>query len=130
MNKLYLALGIVAVVFLSSLFFLQGNNVETPQKTQPTFSQEKSFNLDVKLWSFTPNVIKVKKGTKVNLNFNVIQGNHGFMIPELGESVYLPQGEKQQLSFIADKPGMYTFYCNVPCGRGHSNMRGQIIVEA
>ena len=31
--------------------------------------------------------------------------------------------------FIADKAGTFTFYCSIPCGRGHGSMHGKLIVN-
>ena len=34
-----------------------------------------------------------------------------------------------EIEFIADKKGTFTFSCSVPCGSGHLNMKGTLIVE-
>ena len=49
---------------------------------------------------------------------------HGFAIDEYNVRVYIPPGETVTVSFVADKLGTFTYYCNVFCGVGHPNMHG------
>jgi heme/copper-type cytochrome/quinol oxidase subunit 2 len=49
---------------------------------------------------------------------------HGFAIDEYDIRAYIPPGEKVTVSFIADKLGTFTYYCNVFCGVGHPHMHG------
>ena len=33
------------------------------------------------------------------------------------------------VEFVADKTGTFQFRCNLPCGSGHTNMKGTIVVK-
>ncbi len=79
-------------------------------------------------WKFSENEIRVKKGERVRIIAESADVPHGFAIDELGVSAYLDGVRKQVIEFVAERPGTYVFYCNVPCGSGHSNMKGKIIV--
>ena len=57
-----------------------------------------------------------------------VEGEHGIAIPQFGISETLPLGEDVHAEFIADEKGTFGFYCNVPCGSGHSSMDGIIVI--
>ena len=79
-------------------------------------------------WSFTPETITAKEGEKLSLHFMGIEGNHGFAIPALGISASIPQGESTVVAIPTDTPGTYEFFCNVPCGDGHKDMKGTLTI--
>lgn len=89
----------------------------------------KEFDVIAKQWEFEPSTIEVDFGDTVILNIESIDVNHGIMIPEFGVNKMLNAGEKIQVEFIATKKGTFSFFCNVFCGSGHSNMGGKIIVN-
>ncbi len=72
----------------------------------------------------------IKKGDTVKLTVKVAEGGHGFALPEFNiRSNELGQGKEQIIEFVADKSGSFEYFCNVPCGSGHRQMRGMLIVE-
>jgi len=82
-----------------------------------------------KQWSFEPSVVTVKKGDTVKLSVESVDVNHGLAIPDFGVSLRFGAGETVSTEFTADKKGDYSFFCNVPCGRDHGQMRGTLVVE-
>jgi cytochrome c oxidase subunit 2 len=38
-------------------------------------------------------------------------------------------GSSKTVTFVADKAGTFKFFCNVPCGEGHREMTGQLVVN-
>jgi nitrous-oxide reductase len=86
-------------------------------------------------------VINVNKGDVVKLNFITAQDDanlyngHGFGIDHYNVNVFLVKGATQSVTFVADKPGTFTFRCTsfcVPPGAGvvhHFDMTGQLIVH-
>ena len=54
---------------------------------------------------------------------------HGFKINEFNIDEKLNPGEEVTVTFVADKTGVFTFFCNVPCGEGHKEMKGTLIVN-
>ena len=87
------------------------------------------IDMIAKRWDFNPSTMTVNEGDKVKLNIKSIDVTHGFRIFEFGVSERLTPGKTTTVEFIADKKGEYTFFCTVPCGKGHNGMRGKLIVE-
>lgn len=91
--------------------------------------QVRTFDVEVDNWYFQPEVIEVSLGDTVVLNFNTIDGVHGFALPEFNVNQRLSPGKAAQVTFVAEKKGEFTFFCNVVCGSGHSKMRGKLSVK-
>jgi cytochrome c oxidase subunit II len=89
----------------------------------------REIEIIAKQWEFIPSVINVKHGETVELHIESIDVRHGIMVPELGINVDLLPRKDAHVKFTADKKGEFSFFCNVPCGRGHSDMIGKIVVE-
>jgi cytochrome c oxidase subunit 2 len=87
------------------------------------------IQMTVKNFAFEPSNIQLSKGDKVKLVMNVESGNHGIAIPGFNIEQSLPQGTTQTVEFTADQTGSFNFFCNVPCGPGHKEMIGSIIVS-
>ena len=79
-------------------------------------------------FGFDPETITVKKGEKIKLLMTTSDVRHGFAIPEYGIDVVISPGDEIPVELVADKPGTFTGYCTVPCGKGHSNMRAKLVV--
>jgi cytochrome c oxidase subunit II len=88
----------------------------------------REFTMTVKNFEFSPAAISVNKGDTVKIIIKSSEGNHGIAIPDFGISQELPLGEEHTIEFVADKTGQFNFFCNVPCGPGHKNMKGTITV--
>ena len=108
--------------------------VETePEEQEPIVetkqSEVKEIEVTAKQWEFIPNPIEVNKGDKVRLKIRSLDVTHGFALPDFGISQRLEPGKTEIVEFTADKTGSFTFFCNVPCGSGHSSMRGTLIIK-
>jgi heme/copper-type cytochrome/quinol oxidase subunit 2 len=105
----------------------------TPKSTPPVAPVQptiKEFNVIAYQWGFDPSTITVKKGDQVRIAFTSRDVNHGVGLEGYGISTpRFGKDQSQTLEFVADKSGDFTFYCNVVCGSGHSDMKGQLIVE-
>jgi len=89
-------------------------------------------------WHFVPNVIHVKQGQIVRIEFqptdNGLGVGHGFAIDGYDKSTFINGAMVQRpksVTFLADKAGTFTFYCATQCSTGslHPNMNGTLIVE-
>lgn len=80
-------------------------------------------------WNFTPNAISVKKGENIVLRVTGKTGVHGLAIPGLGINVPIPLGQTVDVQIPTNNAGTFDFLCSVPCGKGHRDMRGTIVVE-
>jgi heme/copper-type cytochrome/quinol oxidase subunit 2 len=92
-------------------------------------SQARVIDMTATDWSFTPNVIQAKVGEKVIVHLKGVSGQHSFAIPDLGINVAINPGETKDIEIPTDKAGTFTFRCFVPCGPGHKDMTGQLVVN-
>ena len=104
------------------------NGVTTTTATLSS-SSVKEFTMTAKQFEFAPSMITVKEGDTVKLHITSSDVTHGFSLPAFGVNAQLPAGETNDVQFVADKKGTYTFACSVICGSGHSGMKGTLVVE-
>lgn len=107
------------------------NYVEvTKPATQPKpVSARKEFIITAKQWSFSPAVIKVKKGDTVVLKLKTVDVAHSYSVAEFGINAEIKPGETTVVEFVADKAGTFVSSCKIYCGVGHVGMTGTLIVE-
>jgi heme/copper-type cytochrome/quinol oxidase subunit 2 len=90
-------------------------------------------SMTAKGFKFSPDVIRAKQGDRVVINVLESDDDHGLAIQGYNKQVKFGEGTfapgQVSLDFIADKTGTFKLYCNVPCGPGHREMTGQLIVE-
>tara|TARA_Y100000034_G_scaffold46233_1_gene56869 strand:- start:18726 stop:19109 length:384 start_codon:yes stop_codon:yes gene_type:complete len=127
MKKIIIPIIILAVVVLG-IFFISNKPKDTIKEVELT-GETKEFDIVAKNWEFSPELIEVNLGDKVELHMESIEGTHGLAILGFGVSETLRVGEDIHAEFIADKIGIFNFYCNVPCGRGHGTMGGMLVVK-
>jgi len=89
----------------------------------------KEFTMTAKNWQFDPNSITVNQGDKVKITITSTDVNHSFMIKDYNLNIKLEPNKTQVIEFIADKTGTFQFRCAVPCGEGHRDMTGTLIVK-
>jgi cytochrome c oxidase subunit 2 len=92
-------------------------------------SDARIIDMTVTDWSFAPNAITVKKGQKVTIRLKGIEGEHSFAIPELNINVAIEEGQTKDIVIPTDNTGTFTFRCMIPCGPGHKDMTGQLIIN-
>jgi len=99
--------------------------IDNSQKT----GEIKEFDIIASNWQFAPNSIEVNKGDMVILRVESIDTYHGIALLDFGISQQLPPGEIVDIEFLANKKGIFSFFCSVPCGHGHGSMGGQLIIN-
>jgi cytochrome c oxidase subunit 2 len=95
----------------------------------PPRAPSKVFLMEAKQFAFVPNQIVVTEGDNVVIKIKSTDVQHGFALPDFGIDKALPPGQDVLVSFSTDKPGTFEFFCNIPCGPGHQEMKGTIIVN-
>jgi nitrous-oxide reductase len=82
---------------------------------------------------FTPDIIRVKEGDIVKLHIDNIEqaydATHGFAINSHNINLSLEPGEHADVTFVADKPGVFPLYCTEFCSALHLEMAGYLLVE-
>lgn len=104
------------------------------------------FEMTAKKYDYAPDIVRIKKGTRVQLKIRATDRTHGFKInvfPEGGSEkgepglriadnqndFKLEENQERVIEFVAERAGTYTFRCSVRCGMGHGGMKGRITVE-
>ena len=124
---------VILVLLVGGVYFFYSNSssstgsvVADSNPTIPAVSAESNvhvINVDAKRWEYSQKEIHVKKGEKVKIVLNNIDKGHGMVIPDFGASGI------DSVEFTADKAGSFEFHCPTPCGEGHPNMKGTLIVD-
>ncbi|MBS1788424.1 MAG: Sec-dependent nitrous-oxide reductase [Acidobacteria bacterium] len=83
--------------------------------------------------SFEPNKIEVNQGDKVTIYVTNIEQTtdelHGFGLGEYNINVVVDPGETKTIEFVADKPGVFPYYCTNFCSALHQEMQGYLLVK-
>jgi len=80
-------------------------------------------------WTWEPNPVHVTCGNTVVLNiYNEDTNDHGFALDVYGINKRLPPEATTTITFKATNKGEFVFYCSVPCGPGHFEQKGKMIV--
>ncbi|HLU38739.1 MAG TPA: cupredoxin domain-containing protein, partial [Planctomycetota bacterium] len=82
---------------------------------------------------FTPDIIRVKEGETVHLHITSVEqaydATHGFAIGSYGINLSLEPGRHADVTFVADRAGVFPFYCTEFCSALHLEMAGYLLVE-
>ena len=99
------------------------NSIIEPESTT------KEISIIARKWEFDPAVITVKEGDSVKLDITSEDVTHGIVLSTFGIREVLKPGKTSTVEFVADTKGTFSFFCSIPCGSGHSQMKGTLIVE-
>lgn len=100
------------------------SSIDEHETTVEQGIQKATINVDK---GYTPNLVVVKAGQKVQLNFLRENPSHCLpkvLIPEFGIAADLPVNQLTSIEFTPEKPGEYAFTC------GMNMFRGAIAVQA
>lgn len=81
-------------------------------------------NLTAKNFEFDQKEIKAKAGDTIKVTLTNEAGLHSVMFDGYKE---VKQGET--VEFVVSEAGTIEYYCNTPCGQGHDNMVGKLVVS-
>jgi len=106
-------------------------SVTPPSNPAPAVGTVKELKIEAYKFGFRiMNDVQINKGDTVRLSVTSTDGIHGFAMPDFNVDISpIGLGETKTAEFVADKSGTFTYFCNVPCGPGHSSMRGALIVN-
>ena len=90
----------------------------------------RSFDVVASRFKFEPEVLEVDQGDRVVLHMRSSDTAHGLAIKEFKVKKDLPDtGEVITVEFVAAKVGTFKVECSEYCGKGHSKMRGRLVVR-
>ncbi len=58
-----------------------------------------------------------------------VEGIHSFAIAELGINMRIEPGQTVDVEIPTDTAGTFAFMCRVPCGPGHKDMKGSLVIS-
>lgn len=130
-----LAFGIIVVLVLgaASYLLISGFASRVPAPAANT------IDVAADMGGFNLPEIRLKAGEPVTVRLTSLDnsyhtdggGKHQWAVDELDLSVVAPPLGSNSVTFTPDKPGVYTFYCDICCGgRANPTMQGKLIVEA
>jgi len=96
---------------------------------QPSAAATRVIEITVDNWSFSPAIITAKKGEKVQITLVGTNGMHSFAVPALSINEPVSAGETKTVMLPTGEAGTFEFLCRIPCGEGHKDMRGSIVIE-
>lgn len=80
-----------------------------------------------------PDTIRVKQGETVHLHITNIEqaldATHGFALDSYNISLSMEPGKHSNVTFVADRPGVFPMYCTEFCSALHLEMAGYFLVE-
>ena len=106
-------------------------------KTPPPAANVIDISAD--MGGFSRSDIRVKSGQPVTVRLTSLDnshhtdggGKHQWAGDEFKANVVAPALGSNTVTYAPDKPGAYTFYCDICCGgRANPTMQGKLIVEA
>ena len=81
---------------------------------------------------FVPDIIRVKEGERVHLHIDnleqALDATHGFAIASYNIQLSLEPGEHANVTFVADRPGVFPLFCTEFCSALHLEMAGYFLV--
>jgi plastocyanin len=114
--------------FLKTAFF----------RSAPPLMAGNVIDVEAAMSGFDQKEIRVKAGEPVTIRLTSLDnshhtdggGQHQWAVDELGVSIVAQPLSSNDATFTPDKPGVYTFYCDICCGgRANPTMQGTLIVE-
>jgi nitrous-oxide reductase len=83
--------------------------------------------------SFEPNKVEVNQGDHVTIHVTNIEQTtdelHGFGLTDYNINIVIDPGETKSIEFVADKPGVFAYYCTNFCSALHQEMQGYLLVK-
>lgn len=83
--------------------------------------------------NYEPNHIEVNQGDHVTIYLTNIEQTtnelHGFGLEEYNLQVVADPGETKTIEFVANKPGVFAYYCTNFCSALHQEMQGYLLVK-
>lgn len=102
---------------------------ENEQMEDDDTSANVTINMTASNFDFSTDSIKISQGATVTINLTSLEETHDLVIDGLNLSIdRVSEGETGSVTFVADQPGTYTYYCSVSNHRS-LGMEGTLTIE-
>jgi nitrous-oxide reductase len=123
--------------------YKSGTNTRTgelsPHKTRAGEERTVRTGKKVEVWGtlirshITPEIIEVEEGDEVVVHLTNLERaedeTHGFTIGKYNVHGSFEPGETASVTFVADTPGVFPYYCTEFCSALHLEMQGYLLVK-
>jgi heme/copper-type cytochrome/quinol oxidase subunit 2 len=93
--------------------------------------QVKEFSILARRFEFVPDRIEVDEGDRVRMVLETGDGTHGLEIKAFGvREKVTRRGGPVTMEFDATEAGTFKIACSEYCGKGHSEMKGVLVVRS
>jgi plastocyanin len=139
MNKYLIILIVVILLIVGGVLYRQFGVAEGDRGIETGVIKEFTIVTKKNNWRFDPEEISVDQGDRIILTIiNEDDYDHGFAIDAFGVSQRIPASGTIKVEFVVTQPGIFPYYCSVPCGegevdgvkRGHFDQIGKIHVRS
>lgn len=100
---------------------------QTAKETESTTPTD--IYVEAYQFGYEPSIIKLKLGDRVNIHLSTRDVPHSMQIPQLGFIVNAAPETPGVRELVASKQGTFTWFCSIPCGSGHGDMEGKLVIE-
>jgi nitrous-oxide reductase len=81
---------------------------------------------------YTPEHVEIREGDNVTWTITSLErardATHGFGVPYYNINLSIEPGESITINFVADRPGVFSWYCTEFCSALHLEMMGYLMV--
>ena len=112
---------------VTALLLVTAGHAESADEESPI----ERVRVSAERFHFVPSRIKVTPGTRLEIELESRDVEHGFHILDTDIDIRIPPagGGSVIVIFEADEKGRYRFQCSKLCGGGHASMSGVIVVK-
>jgi len=93
-------------------------------KSAESVAEPRVITILAKRFVYTPSQIEVQKGELITIRLESLDVTHGLFMDGYGINIKARPGLIGKATFVADKPGRFTFRCSETCGEFHPYMVG------
>ena len=93
-------------------------------------STDRHLRIEASMFQFTPAEITLNPGDRVTVELVATDVVHGLSLDGYDFELTADPGQTASGTFVADKAGVFSFRCLVPCGNLHPFMIGKLQVGA
>lgn len=113
------------VLFIASVLLILFTPV--PALSSP-IAAERHIRIEASMFQFTPGEMMINPGDRVTVELVSTDVVHGLSLDGYNFELKADPGQTATGTFVADKTGVFSFRCAVPCGNLHPFMIGRLQV--
>ena len=128
-----LSLLLVGLVLVAGAYLLLSGGGTAPRVEMEPTGVTREFTVEAQTWVFVPNGIEAGFGDRGRIEVLGLDdgtgGGHGFVLSDFNVNEFVRKDGSVVVEFLADKTGSFSFFCNIPWGRGHGGMSGTLMIS-